>query len=147
MLVIVCVSDEVEEALASWVEPLVHVTVRSFWLEEQERGTLAPSTTDVEPLGLSVGGLNTKKNKKKNRTLNFIELLHLLLSDLTLLCTVKIIVLFSPSSEIRNELPEQAIVAESLPNALRGTGMTRTNLPGTKVVDIITRDVFMFTGV
>ena len=147
MLVIVCVSDEVEEALASWVEPLVHVTVRSFWLEEQERGTLAPSTTDVEPLGLSVGGLNTKKKQKKNRTLNFIELLHLLLSDLTLLCTVKIIVLFSPSSEIRNELPEQAIVAESLPNALRGTGMTRTNLPGTKVVDIITRDVFMFTGV
>ena len=56
-------------------------------------------------------------------------------------------VLSSPSSEIRNELPEQAIVAESLPNALRGTGMTRTNLPGTKVVDIITRDVFMFTGV
>ena len=67
MLVIVCVSDEVEEALASWVEPLVHVTVRSFWLEEQERGTLAPSTTDVEPLGLSVGGLNTKKTKKKQK--------------------------------------------------------------------------------
>ena len=34
MLVIVCISDEVEEAVASWVEPLVHVTVRSFRLEE-----------------------------------------------------------------------------------------------------------------
>ena len=59
MLVIVCVSDEVEEAVASWVDPLVHVTVRSFRLEEQESGTLAPSTTDVEPFGLSVGGLST----------------------------------------------------------------------------------------
>ena len=61
MFVIVWVSDEVEEAVASWVESLVHVTVISFRLEEQERGTLAPSTTDVDPLGLSVGGLNTKK--------------------------------------------------------------------------------------
>ena len=61
MLVIVCASDEVEEALASWVEPLVHVTVRSFRLEKQERGTLVPSTTDVDPLGLSVGGLSTKR--------------------------------------------------------------------------------------
>ena len=61
MLVIVCVSDEVEEAVASWVDPLVHVTMRLFRLEEQERGTLlAPSTTDVDPLGLSEGGLNTK---------------------------------------------------------------------------------------
>ena len=64
MLVIVCISDEVEEAVASWVDPLLHVTKRSFWLEEQERGTFDPSTGDVVPLGLSVGGLNTK-----NRTL------------------------------------------------------------------------------
>ena len=48
-----------EEELASWVKPLIHVTVRSFRVEEQERGTLAPSTTDVDPFGLSVGGLNT----------------------------------------------------------------------------------------
>ena len=61
MLVIVWVSDEVEEAVASWVEPLVHVTVRSFMLEEQERGTLVPSTIDVDPLGLSVGGLSTER--------------------------------------------------------------------------------------
>ena len=61
MLVIVWVSDEVEGALASWVEPLVHVTMRSCCVEEQESGTLAPSTGDVDPLGLSVGGLNTKR--------------------------------------------------------------------------------------
>ena len=61
MLVIVRVSDEVEEALASRVEPLIHVTVRPFRLEEQERGTFDPSTGDVVPLGLSVGGLNTKR--------------------------------------------------------------------------------------
>ena len=61
MLVIVCVSDEVEEAVASWVDPLVHVTVRSFRLEEHERGTFVPSTGDVDPLGLSVGEFNTKR--------------------------------------------------------------------------------------
>ena len=61
MLLIVWASDEVEEAVASWVDPLLHVTVRSFTLEEQERGTLAPSTTDVDSLGLSVGGLSTKR--------------------------------------------------------------------------------------
>ena len=59
MLLIVCVSDEVEGALASWVEPLVHVTVTSCRLEVQERGTFAPSTGDVDPMGLSVGGLST----------------------------------------------------------------------------------------
>ena len=58
MLLIMCVSDEVEGALASWVEPLVHVTVTSCRLEVQERGTFAPSTG---PLGLSVGGLSTKR--------------------------------------------------------------------------------------
>ena len=61
MLVIVCVSDEVEEAIASWVDPLVHVTIRSGRSEEHERETLAPSTTDIVPLGLSVGGLNSTK--------------------------------------------------------------------------------------
>ena len=78
MLVIMCISDEVEETLASWVEPLFHVIVTSFRLEEQERGTFAPSTTDFDPLGLSVGGLKTKK---KCKTLYFTELLYLLLSD------------------------------------------------------------------
>ena len=56
-------------------------------------------------------------------------------------------VLFSPSSEIRYDSPEQAIVARPLPSALRGSGMISTNLPETRVVDIITRDVFIFTGV
>ena len=65
-----------EEALASWVEPLVHVTTRLFRLEEQKRRILAPSTTDVDPLGLSEGGLNTKK------TLHFTELFHLTFSAL-----------------------------------------------------------------
>ena len=143
MFVIVWVSDEVEEAVASWVEPLVHVMVRSFRLGEQERGTLAPSTTDADPLGLSAGGLNTKK-----RTLHFTELLHLTFSALLVYMHCQIhCVLSSPSSEMRYDSPEQAIVAEPLPSALRGSGMTSTNLPGTRVADIITRDVFIVTSV
>ena len=61
MFVIVWVSDEVEGAVASWFKPLFHVTVRSVWVEEQERSTFDPSTGDVVPLGLSVGGLSTKR--------------------------------------------------------------------------------------
>ena len=61
MLVTVWVSDDVEEAVASWFDPLVHVMVRSFRLEEHERRILDPSTGDVVSLGLSVGGFNTKE--------------------------------------------------------------------------------------
>ena len=56
----------------------------------------------------------------------------------------------TPSSEIRNELPLQAIIVlglEPSAGASRGTGMTRTNFPGTRVVDIITDEVFIVTGI
>ena len=59
----VCVNDAVELAVDSWVEPLVHVTVTSFRLEEHMRGTLFPSSGDDVPLGDRVGGLNTGDKK------------------------------------------------------------------------------------
>ena len=59
----VCVSDAVELAVASWVEPLVHVTVKSVRVEEHMRATLVPSICDVVPLGFRVGGLNTEDKK------------------------------------------------------------------------------------
>ena len=75
----------------------------------------------------------------------FTEWLHLLLSDTCMHYQIHC-VLSSLSSEIRYDSPSQAIVAGPLPSALRGTGMTSTNLAGIRVVDIITRDVFIVTG-
>ena len=66
MLLMMCVSDEVELAVLNCVDPCDQVTVRSFRLEEQERETLSPSKTDIVPLGLSIGGLKTEK--QQNRT-------------------------------------------------------------------------------
>ena len=110
MLVIVWVSDEVEKAVASWVDSLLHVTKRSFRLEEQERGTFDFSTGDVDPLGLSVGG-----TLKKTGHCTLLNCCICYYQIRTLVCSVKIIVRFSPSAEIRNELPEQAKVPEPLP--------------------------------
>ena len=56
-------------------------------------------------------------------------------------------VLSSLSSEIRYDSPEQEMVADPLPSTPRGSGMTSTNRVGTRVVDIITRDVFIVMGV
>ena len=55
---------------------------------------------------------------------------------------------FLPSSSIRYDSPPQLIMlAPALLSTFLGTGINSVNLPGVMVVDTITSEVFMVTGI
>lgn len=58
------------------------------------------------------------------------------------------ITLYLPSSLIRYDSPPQLIMLDpALLSTFLGTGINSVNLPGVMVVDTITSEVFMVTGV